>query len=71
MALLVSALNDATKYNEGFLNSETIRDLSDYEEHLFCLESFQSWLESEYKNLEPENPDLLKYDVIVGGTPSE
>lgn len=50
LALLVSAVNDAIKYNEGFLGSETIKDVSDYEEHLLTLENFQQWLETEYKN---------------------
>lgn len=65
LTLLVSALNDAIKYNEGFLESETIRDISDYEEHLLCLENFQSWLEEEYKNLEKKNSDMMEYDRIV------
>lgn len=65
-ALLVSAINDAIKYNEWFLESETIQDVSDYEEHLLCLENFQNWIETEYKKLELENPDILKYDEIVG-----
>lgn len=34
LMLLVSALNDAITYNEKFLSSETIKDVSDYEEHL-------------------------------------
>jgi hypothetical protein len=65
LILLVSALNDAIKFNEGFLRSETIKDVSDYEEHLLCLENLQSWLEDEYKQLEKDNPDLMKYDEIV------
>jgi hypothetical protein len=65
LVLLVSALNDAIKFNEGFLRSETIRDVSDHEEHLQCLENFQAWLEQEYKRLEKQHPDLIKYDDIV------
>ena len=68
LALLVSALNDAVKYNEAFLSSETINDVSDYEEHLLCLENFQDWLEKEYKKLEKDNPDLIEYDKIVRRT---
>jgi hypothetical protein len=66
LALLVSAVNDAIKYNEGFLHSETIADVSDYEDHLLSLENFQSWLETEYKKIQGQNPDLLKYEKIVG-----
>ena len=65
LVLLVSALNDAIKYNESFLHSETIKDISDYEEHLLCLENFQGWLKAEYKNFEKDNPDLIKYDEII------
>jgi hypothetical protein len=65
LALLVSALNDAIKYNEGFLHSQTIKDVSDYEEHLLALENFQQWLETEYKKLQAQHPDLMKYERIV------
>lgn len=66
LALMVSALNDAIKYNEGLLNSQTIKDVSDYEEHLLGLENFQGWLEREYKRIEKAYPDILKYDEIAG-----
>ena len=52
LILLVSALNDAIKYNQGFLKSETIKGVSDYEDHLLCLENLQNWLEDEDKALE-------------------
>lgn len=66
LALLVSAVNEAIKYNEGFLRSETLKDVSDYEEHLLSLENFQRWLETEYRKLQSRHPDLLKYERIVG-----
>jgi len=65
LTLMASALNDAIKYNEGFLNSETIKDYSDYEEHLICLETFQGWLEDEYNRLGKDNPSLMAYDKVV------
>lgn len=65
LALLVSAVEDAIKYNVAFLNSETIKDKSDYEEHLLCLENFRAWLEGEYVKLQKENPDLLTYKQIT------
>ena len=68
LMLLVSALDDAIRYNEGFLRSETIKDITEYEEHLLCLENLQDWLEDEYKNLEREFPDLMKYEEIVRKT---
>lgn len=63
--LLVSALNDAITYNEKFLSSETIKDVSDYEEHLLCLENFQGWLEEEYKRIAAVNNNLLPYSKLV------
>ncbi len=69
LALLVSAVNDAIKYNEAFLHSQTIKDVSDYEEHLLSLENLQQWLETEYRKLQAANPDLLKYEQIVRSSP--
>lgn len=65
LMLLTSALNDAIKYNEKFLHSETIRDVSDYEEHLLCLENCQAWLEDEYKKIAKDNPQMLPYEKVV------
>ena len=65
-SLLVSAVNDAVKYNEGLLQSETIDDLTDYEDHLVCLENLQVWLEEEYKKKAKEDSNLTEYDKIVG-----
>ena len=65
LMLLVSALNDAITYNEKFLSSETIKDVSDYEEHLLCLENCQGWLEEEYNKIAAQNNNLLPYDRLV------
>lgn len=67
LMLLVSALNDAITYNEKFLSSETIKDVSDYEEHLLCLENCQGWLEEEYNKIASENHNLLPYSKLVRG----
>ena len=71
LVLLVSAVKDAIKYNEAFLRSETIKDVSDYEEHLLSLENFQQWLETEYRKLQAANPELLKYEQIVSTSRTE
>ena len=65
LMLLVSALNDAITYNEKFLHSETIEDVSDYEEHLVFLENCLGWLEREYKINAAENPNLLPFNELV------
>jgi hypothetical protein len=46
-------------------HSETIRDLSDYEVHLLCLENCQAWLEDEYKKIAKDNPQMLPYEKVV------
>lgn len=65
LMLLVSALNDSITYNEKFLSSETIEDVSDYEEHLLCLENCQGWIEEEYNKFSKENKNLLPYNKLV------
>ncbi len=65
LMLMVSALNDAITYNEKFLSSETIKDVSDYEEHLLCLENCQGWLEEEYNKMASENSNLMPYEKLV------
>ncbi|WP_226645231.1 hypothetical protein [Microbulbifer variabilis] len=52
--LLISAVRDATLYQEGFLNSETIRDKTDYEEHHLQLTQLLEFLKEEYKEVEKE-----------------
>ena len=71
LVLLVSAVNDAIKYNEAFLHSETIKDVSDYEEHLLSLENLQNWLEDEYRKQQASNADMMKYEEIVGQRSSD
>ncbi|AMX03433.1 hypothetical protein SAMN05660479_01803 [Microbulbifer thermotolerans] len=52
--LMLSAVRDAVLYTESLLNSETIRDRSDYEEHHLQLTQFLEYLKSEYKSIEDE-----------------
>ncbi len=65
LMLIVSALNDAITYNEKFLSSETVKDVSDYEEHLLCLENCQGWLEEKYNKISSENKNLVPYEKLV------
>ncbi len=50
--LLVSAVRDAVLYQEGLLRSETLRNRSDYEEHLVQLSQFLEYVKDEYKKVE-------------------
>jgi hypothetical protein len=54
MPLLVSAIRDAVVYNEGLLRSETLRNRSDYEEHLMVLMQFFEQVKEEYRKVESE-----------------
>ena len=52
--ILISSVRDAILYTEGLLQSETIRDKSDYEEHHLQLTQFLEYLKEEYKKIEEE-----------------
>lgn len=49
--LLISSVRDAILYQESLLQSETIRDKSDYEEHHLQLIQFLEYLKEEYKKI--------------------
>jgi len=53
-SLLVSAVRDAVLYHERLLESETLRDHADYEEHLVQLSQFLEYVKAEYKKIEDE-----------------
>lgn len=65
LVLMMSALNDAIKYNAKFLQSEAVKDVSGYGKHLLSLENFQSWLEGEYRRLLEAVPELLNHEMIA------
>ncbi|WP_444930821.1 hypothetical protein ACJJIF_03285 [Microbulbifer sp. SSSA002] len=52
--LLLSAVQDAIIYQEGFLKSETIKDKTDYEEYVLQLSQLLEVLKEEYKEVEAE-----------------
>lgn len=53
-SLLVSAVRDATLYQEQLLNSETLRNRADYEEHFLQLTQFFEFVKEEYRTIEDE-----------------
>ena len=53
-SLLVSALRDAMLFNEQLLTSETLRDRSDYEEHLVQISLLFEFVKEEYGRLDPK-----------------
>ncbi len=50
--LLVQALRDAVRYNAELLKSETLRNRSEYEEHLVEVSQFYAEVKAQYKKLE-------------------
>lgn len=50
--LLVSAVRDAVLYQERLLQSETLRNRADYEEHLLQLSQFLEYVKCEYRKVE-------------------
>lgn len=50
--LLLAAVRDAVLYNENLLNSETLRERADYEEHVLQLHIFLDHLKEEYRLIE-------------------
>jgi hypothetical protein len=48
-ALLVSALKDAVTYNRQLLNSQTLRNRHEYEEHLVLLNELFAHVKEEYR----------------------
>ncbi|BBA32000.1 uncharacterized protein sS8_0030 [Methylocaldum marinum] len=52
--LLVQALRDAVRYNEELLKSETLRNRSEYEEHLVEISQFYAEVKAQYKKQESE-----------------
>lgn len=48
-SLLVSALKDAVTYNRQLLNSQTLKNRDEYEEHLVILNELFEHIKEEYK----------------------
>jgi len=53
-SLLVSAVRDSVLYQEQLLQSETLRNRADYEEHHLQLTQFFEFIKEEYKTIEDE-----------------
>ena len=52
--LMVAAIRDAMKYNEGLLRSETIRDVTDIEEYLVSLGMLEMEVKRQYEKMEKD-----------------
>ena len=58
--LLVQALRDAVRYNESLLQSETLKDRSEYEEYLLDVSQLYAELKSQYKKIEDQTGIALE-----------
>ena len=52
--LLIQALKDAVRYNEQLLQSQTLSNRADYEEHLLEISQFFAEMKAQYKKIEAE-----------------
>ncbi len=50
--LLVQALRDSVRYNEQLLNSETLKNRSEYEEFFVEVSQLYSEIKTQYKRIE-------------------
>ena len=50
--LVISGIKDALQFNRDLLRSETLRNRTDYEEHLVSLSQFFEYLKVEYRKVE-------------------
>ena len=58
--LLVQALRDAVRYNESLLQSETLKDRSEYEEYLLDVSQLYAEVKSQYKKIEDQTGIALE-----------
>jgi len=50
----ISSVRDAVLYQDRLLESETLRNRADYEEHFVQLSQFLKYVKAEYKKVENE-----------------
>ena len=50
--LIISGIKDAVQFNRELLRSDTLRNRTDYEEHLLALSQFFEYLKVEYRKVE-------------------
>ena len=51
---IIQAIQDAIKFNQTLLESETLRDVEDHEEYLMTLGTLLMHAKDEYKKIEDE-----------------
>jgi len=64
-AILITAVQDAIRYRESFLESETVEDVTEYEVHLLNLERLAETLREAYLRLRKTDPELPEFTALV------
>ncbi len=62
--VLVAALRDAMKYNEGLAQSQTVADPTDIEEFLVSLGHLEMEIRRQYEKLQVGNRQMVPYEQI-------
>ncbi len=57
--VIIQAIQDAIKFNQDLLNSETLKNIEDHEEYLMTLGNLLMHAQDEYKKVENEIGILL------------
>lgn len=52
--IVIQAIQDAIKFNQALLESETLRDIEEHEEYLMTLGTLFMHVKDEYKKVESE-----------------
>lgn len=52
--VIIQAIQDAIKFNQDLLNSETLKNIEDHEEYLMTLGNLLMHAQDEYKKVENE-----------------
>lgn len=58
--LLVQTLRDEVRYNESLLQSDTLKNRSDYEKFLVEISQFYAEVKSQYKKIESQTGITLE-----------
>ena len=62
--VLVAALRDAMKYNEGLAQSQTVADPTDIEEFLVSLGHLEMEVRRQYEKMQVGNRQMVPYEQI-------
>ena len=71
LIVAIQGINDALKYNQRLLESETLLNSADQEEYVYTLSELASYMKSEYTRRLAENSALPTYTQLVPDEPGD